>query len=209
MISLFIDTSSSDVSIAIVKDNIILGSINKSSIKEHSKHVATDIKTLLDNNSISPKEVNNIMVCVGPGSFTGIRIGVTIAKTYGYLVNNSLYPMSSLKELALSTKEKKEYIMSLISAKNNNYYIGLYDENYEEVVNEQFMNETNIIELIKEYNPTIVGDNIYTLGEYSTSKVDLDILSIINYYKNKRKVMSHELLPNYLKQPQALENKND
>ena len=120
MISLFIDTSSSDVSIAIVKDNIILGSINKSSIKEHSKHVANDIKTLLDNNSISPKEVNNIMVCVGPGSFTGIRIGVTIAKTYGYLVNNSLYPMSSLKELALSTKEKKEYIMSLISAKNNN-----------------------------------------------------------------------------------------
>ena len=107
MISLFIDTSSSDVSIAIVKDNIILGSINKSSIKEHSKHVANDIKTLLDNNSISPKEVNNIMVCVGPGSFTGIRIGVTIAKTYGYLVNNSLYPMSSLKELALSTKEKK------------------------------------------------------------------------------------------------------
>ena len=120
MISLFIDTSSSDVSIAIVKDNIILGSINKSSIKEHSKHVANDIKTLLDNNSISPKEVNTIMVCVGPGSFTGIRIGVTIAKTYGYLVNNSLYPMSSLKELALSTKEKKEYIMSLISAKNNN-----------------------------------------------------------------------------------------
>ena len=120
MISLFIDTSSSDVSIAIVKDNIILGSINKSSIKEHSKHVANDIKTLLD---ISPKEVNTIMVCVGPGSFTGIRIGVTIAKTYGYLVNNSLYPMSSLKELALSTKEKKEYIMSLISAKNNNYYI--------------------------------------------------------------------------------------
>ena len=99
--------------------------------------------------------------------------------------------------------------MSLISAKNNNYYIGLYDENYEEVVNEQFMNETNIIELIKEYNPTLVGDNIYTLGEYYTSKVDLDILSIINYYKNKRKVMSHELLPNYLKQPQALENKND
>ena len=71
------------------------------------------------------------------------------------------------------------------------------------------MNETNIIELIKEYNPTLVGDNIYTLGEYYTSKVDLDILSIINYYKNKRKVMSHELLPNYLKQPQALENKND
>lgn len=49
------------------------------------------------------------------------------------------------------------------------------------------MNETNIIELIKEYNPTLVGDNIYTLGEYSTSKVDLDILSIINYYKIKER----------------------
>ena len=206
---LYIDTSSSYLYSGIVTDKKLVCEVKKEFGHSLSEEALPSIVSLFEKENLTAKDIDKIIVVNGPGSFTGIRIGVTIAKTYGYLVNNSLYPMSSLKELALSTKEKKEYIMSLISAKNNNYYIGLYAENYEEVVNEQFMNETNIIELIKEYNPTLVGDNIYTLGEYYTSKVDLDILSIINYYKNKRKVMSHELLPNYLKQPQALENKND
>ena len=83
MMTLFIDTSFSDVSIAILKDNKILSQKIDNLHMEHSKYVVKYIKECLEESKIDANQIDNIMVCIGPGSFTGIRIGVTIAKTYG------------------------------------------------------------------------------------------------------------------------------
>ena len=64
-----------------------------------------------------------------------------------------------------------------------------------------------MLELINEYNPYIVSNDFYVLGKYKFNKVNLDILEIVNYYKNKDKVNYHALVPNYLKLPQAMENR--
>ena len=123
MITLFIDTSSSDVSIAILRDGIVLDKIIENIPNKHSVYTVSYIDSLLKKCNIKPKDVKNIMVVNGPGSFTGVRIGVTIAKTFAYLNDVSIIPISSLKMLALSISH--DYCLSLIDAHHDNYYIGL------------------------------------------------------------------------------------
>ena len=155
---------------------------------------------------IDANDIDNILVVNGPGSFTGVRIGVTIAKTYGYLINKDLIPVSSLKSLAISSN-KDSIVMSVIQANRNNFYVGIYDNEYNNLIDEQFVNGSRLIELIEEYNPYIVSNDYYVIDKYKFNKVSLDILRIVDYYKDMDKVNYHAIVPNYLKLPQAMENR--
>ena len=201
MISLFIDTSMANVSISIVRDGKILSIVQEDIPNEHSKYATSYVKKVVDEAGIDANDIDNLLVVNGPGSFTGVRIGVTIAKTYGYLI-----PVYILKSLSLISN-RKEIVMSVISANRNNYYVGIYDSNYNELIEEQFVTGNRLLELINEYEPYIVSNDFYVLGKYKFNKVSLDILEIVNYYKDKDKVNYHALVPNYLKLPQAMENK--
>ena len=203
MITLFIDTSNQDVSIALLKDGKIINKITKSIPNEHSKYAVSYIDEVLKKSEITPKEVQSIMVVNGPGSFTGVRIGLTIAKVYALLNNIKVTLISSLKCLAIGNNKNK-YILSLINARNDNYYIGVYDNNYNDVINEHFGNIEEVNDIINKYDDILVvsnnsdNDNVKVINE-------LDIESIYNYYKDKDKVNPHMVLPNYLKLPQVLE----
>lgn len=207
MISLFLDTSSSDVSIAIIKDNNILSSITKDIPSAHSIYTTRYINEVLEKAQIKPENINKIMVVNGPGSFTGVRIGVTIAKTMAYLLNKKVTVISSLKMLSLSLTH--DYCLSVINANNNNYYIGLYDKNNNEVIKEQFTNINTVNELIKKYNPTIISNENIIINNINIQKQRLDFINIVNYYKEKEELNCHIVVPNYLKLPQVLEKKND
>lgn len=206
MISLFIDTSLLNVSISVVKDGHTLSLISKSVPNMHSIYTTSFLKQALDDAKISPKEIDEIYVVDGPGSFTGLRIGVTIAKTYGYIIKKDITPVSTLKAYAISSKDNYP-IMSIIPANKTHYYIGVYNENFDSIVPEQFASYDRVLELITKYNPILVGVDNYFLSDFKVNKVELDIPKIINYYKNKEKVNYYKLVPNYLKLPQALEDK--
>jgi len=204
MITLFIDTSFADVSIALLKDGKIISKKVESIPNEHSKYAVSYVDYVLKKAKIEPKEVNNIMVVNGPGSFTGIRIGLTIAKVYAYLLDIKVTLISSLKTLALSIEG--EYILSLIDARNNNYYLGLYDKDYNEVIPEHFSNIEEINEILNKYkNIEIVTNSNIKLEENYSTIFMLNIEKIVDYYKDKEKVNAHQVLPNYLKLPQVLE----
>ena len=206
MISLFIDTSMTNVSISIVKDNKIMSIIQEDIPNEHSKYATSYVKKVIDDAGIDANDIDDILVVNGPGSFTGVRIGVTIAKTYGYLINKELIPVSSLKSLAISSN-KDSIVMSVIQANRSNFYVGIYDSKYNNLIDEKFVSSNKLIELIEEYNPYIVSNDFYVLGMYKFNKVSLDILRIVDYYKDMNKVNYHALVPNYLKLPQAMENR--
>lgn len=207
MITLFIDTSSSDVSIAIIKDKNILSSITKTIPNKHSVYTISFIDEMIKEANLTPNDIEKIMVVTGPGSFTGVRIGVTIAKVYAYLNKLDVISISSLKMMSISCEHK--YCLSLIDAHHNNYYLGLYDENNNEVIKEQFNTKEKVLEIIKEYNPVIVSDNNIEVGEYKVNKQPLNIEKIVSYYQNIEPLNPHFVLPNYLKLPQALEEKHD
>ena len=193
MISMFIDTSLSDVSIGLIKDGKLLSKINNNIPGEHSIYVTKYVDDILKENNLSPKDVDEIIVVNGPGSFTGIRIGVTIAKMFAYLQNIRIVTMTSLQARVIGMKSK--YLISKIDAKHDNYYIGLYDENYNKIV-EKFAHITEIEELIKEYSPEIVDID----KEYNIEK-------IVEYTKKLPSENVHAVNPIYLKLPEAMEKK--
>lgn len=194
MISMFIDTSLSDVSIALVKDGKLLSQINNSIPGEHSIYVTKYIDDILKENSLSPSSVDEIIVACGPGSFTGIRIGVTIAKMFAYLQNIRIVSITTLKARVIG--EHSKYILSKIDAKHDNYYIGLYDENYNTIL-EEFASIDKINKLIEEYSPLVVDPSkAYNIEE------------IVKYTKDFPSENPHAVNPIYLKLPEAME-KND
>ena len=204
MISLFIDTSLVNVSISVLKDGKILSLIQKEIPNMHSSYTTKFIKDALDDAHIDANDIDNIMVVSGPGSFTGIRIGVTIAKTYGYLIKKDIIPISSLKMLAVSANHSG-IVLSMIPANKSGYYIGIYDKDYNIIEQERYAKKEDIITICNKYNPYIISPDMSIIGKYKINKQKLDIEKIVAYYQDKEKINYHKLLPNYLKLPQALE----
>lgn len=193
MISLFIDTSLEDVSIALVKDDKKLSLIHENIPGKHSIYVTKYIDDILKENNLSPESVDEIIVVNGPGSFTGIRIGVTIAKMFAYLENIRIVTITSLKARVIG--EKSNYLLTTIDAKHENYYVGLYDENYN-TIEEKFSNEEEIEKLINKFSPKIVDrEKPYNIEE------------IVKYSKKLESENPHSVNPIYLKLPEAMEKK--
>ncbi len=193
MISLFIDTSDSDVSIALIRDQKILSKIHEDIPRKHSTYVVKFIEDILKENNITPQDVTEIIIINGPGSFTGVRIGVTIAKTYAYLLNIRIIPITSL--LARVIGHKEDYLLSVIDAKHDNYYIGLYDKNYNTII-EKFGNSNEVMKLKEQYQAVVIDKtNAYNIEE------------IASYAKNLKSINPHAVNPVYLKLPQAMEEK--
>lgn len=208
MISLFIDTSNSDVSIAVCKDDEILASICDSIPNMHSVYVVPYLEKIVNEAGVDFSDIDKIMVVNGPGSFTGIRIGLTVAKILGYCLNKSIIPVSSLKALALSSSG--DYIMSIIDARNDNYYIGFYDRYYNEIIPEHFANIEEINDLLLKYDDVcLVSNSELNINNYIVNKVSYDVLNIVNYYMGEEEIDAHNLKSNYLKLPQAVCDHND
>lgn len=206
MRTLYIDTANDDLVLAILEDDKLLNKIEKSCKNEHSIYTVSCLDELLKSCNLLPQDINNIMVVNGPGSFTGVRIGVTVAKTYAYILKKDIILVSSLKALALSTPNK--IAITLIDAKNSNYYMGIYDMFDNDVTYETFSTKEEVIQKIEQYqDATVVSNKNLTIGDYKVKKVDLDIEAIVKYYKNEEATPIDSVLPNYLKLPQVLEAK--
>lgn len=205
---LFIDTSLKDVSIATYESSKLLSVISECIPNMHSIYTIPYIDRCLTESKIDKKEVEKIIVINGPGSFTGIRIGLTIAKVYSYILNINVVCVSSLKALALSTSG--EIIISVLNARNDNYYVGIYDKYYNNLDKERFMNKEELISLISKYDCVkLVSNEEINIDGYIVNTVKLDILNIINYYKDDVGVNNFLVKPNYLKKPEAEEKKEN
>ncbi|OXM84467.1 tRNA (adenosine(37)-N6)-threonylcarbamoyltransferase complex dimerization subunit type 1 TsaB [Paenibacillus rigui] len=102
---LAVDTSTSHMSVALARSGAVAGEINSNTEKNHSIHLLPNIKQLLEFAALHPRELNAFAVGVGPGSYTGVRIGVTVAKTFAWTHGIALIPVSSLEAMALGGLE--------------------------------------------------------------------------------------------------------
>jgi tRNA threonylcarbamoyl adenosine modification protein YeaZ len=202
---LFIDTSSSLLSIAILDDDKVIASTTYNSSNDQSKYAVVELEKVFKDSSLDPSMINKIFVINGPGSFTGLRIGVAIAKTYAWALNKKIIPISSLKAHALSLSNK-DYYVSIIDARRDYVYAGIYDNKYNDVIEEQYINIEDLNNKINEINANIaITGNREINDKIKTTPIKLDILKIINYYKNNEELNAHELKPNYLKRVEAEE----
>ncbi|WP_026693054.1 tRNA (adenosine(37)-N6)-threonylcarbamoyltransferase complex dimerization subunit type 1 TsaB [Peribacillus kribbensis] len=126
---LAIDTSNYVMGIALLEDGKVSGEYITNLQKNHSVRVMPAIQDLMRECNVKPAELDKVVVAKGPGSYTGVRIGVTIAKTLAWTLNIPLSGISSLEVLAANGKHFNGLISPLFDARRGQIYTGLYGYN--------------------------------------------------------------------------------
>lgn len=192
MYSLYIDTHDNKIIIGLFKDGVLLEESVKESSRNHSDFTMPMIKTILENHKLTARNLNEILVVNGPGSFTGVRIGVTIAKTLAYTLNIPIKTITSLEMYAVSSKLSKDKIVAINDVKG--VFYGIYDKDNKPIEDLQYKSNDDFL-TFKEAN------SIELLTE---NKIDLQ--AIYNHLKNKPIQIAHKVNPIYIKVIEALKN---
>ena len=209
MITLYLDTSSSFLYTAILEDDIIIKEIKERLDNNLSVLTLPRIEEMLKESNININDIEKIIAVNGPGSFTGIRIGLTIAKTLAWARNIPIIPISSLEAMALSCREEFSYAVPVIDARRGFVYASIYDnENNSFIMNEKYLDfNTLMVALSNLPNRITLITNDKFDTEYDISEYDPNILNIVNKVKNREPVNPHAIDANYLKLTEAEENK--
>ncbi|MFB0972785.1 MAG: tRNA (adenosine(37)-N6)-threonylcarbamoyltransferase complex dimerization subunit type 1 TsaB [Tissierellia bacterium] len=131
-----IDTSTKTMSIAVIEDSKILCEINFFSNMDHSEKLIDNIKYLLESNNLKMDDIDLVGVAVGPGSFTGIRIGIATAKGLLEFLDIPVVPVSSLEILARNFSSSKTVAVA-VDAKRDRVYGAIYYYSIKEVFLEE------------------------------------------------------------------------
>ena len=220
MICLGMDTSTMRTSVGIIKDDEELLSYEISGSMYHSEELTNIIEESLNKLNLKIKDIDLFSVGVGPGSFTGVRIAVTIARIFASSTQKNIISVSSLMATALSY-EGNEIIVPIVDARRNRAYFGLYTNNNQEIScikEDSLMDIDEIIKLVENKKVALVGSGATTFKDKFMEKCEVIVpkfnlirganiakLGKINFEKYGADKIE-DVLPNYINIPQALEN---
>ncbi len=201
---LYIDTSSFFLYTGIVENDKLLIEYQEKLDNNLSKYAVKELDNMFKKVNLSPNDVDKIIVVDGPGSFTGIRIGITIAKTYAYALKKNITTISSLEAMAISNTGY-DYYVPLIDARRGFVYGGIFNKEYKEIFPQSHVKLEIIKEKLKELDNYLIitNDKIDIQGEKTIYKPN--IKKIVEKYKNKKNINPHSVNPNYLKLTEAEE----
>ena len=149
---LALDTSGPNCSVAILSDQKVIANFNINIGKTHSETLLPLIDDILKFSNLTLDDIDVYACSVGPGSFTGIRIGIATIKGFAISANKPIVSVSSLESLAYNIPTFDGLICSILDAKNNNVYAGIYKIN-------------DSLEMIGDYYTDSINDLINDLKE--------------------------------------------
>ncbi len=193
-----IETSSPVCSVCLSKGETLLDFREDKSGNSHAKILTVFIDDLFKSNNILLSELDAVAVSAGPGSYTGLRIGTSVAKGLCYALNKPLIAVPTLLSLAVSVKEKagnvSGFYMPVMDARRMDAYVAVYDAALNEV------RAAGCVTLNDEFANSLTGfDNIFIGGNASekcksaiespnfiyTEKVDCDARSMVRISNNR------------------------
>lgn len=196
---LFIDSATANLVVAIIKDNKIAYLYNENDGNDTSSKIMPVVAAAFEKANIRPNEIDKIFAVTGPGSFTGIRVGLTVAKTMAWSLKIPVIPISSLE--VMCSGGNGDY--AIINARRGYVFMGGYDKDLNVTYKDKYVL----------FDGSLKGKFItYDDFSFKTIKPEIDILKVINKHKDEKGVNPHGLNPNYLKLTEAeekLNNKND
>lgn len=122
MLILAADTSGSNCSVALMKDQVLLGEYNMNFGKQHSILLMPMIEELMLKTAVTPSELTHLAINLGPGSFTGLRIGLSVLEAMAYALKIPLYGYSSFEATAEPLKNHDRDILILHDALKKTFY---------------------------------------------------------------------------------------
>ena len=147
MYTVLLDSSNINLSVGLAKDDALLKEISYEAWQQQSEYMIVELNKLLDEFNVSYKDIDSIMVAIGPGSYTGVRIAITIAKTMALACNAKVYPVSSL----WIEKDYQNPSICVINARSGRSYVGLY-EGSKVIKNDSIWKNEEVIKFVND-NP--------------------------------------------------------
>ncbi|MCY8116667.1 tRNA (adenosine(37)-N6)-threonylcarbamoyltransferase complex dimerization subunit type 1 TsaB [Bacillus spizizenii] len=143
MTILAIDTSNYTLGIALLREDTVIAEYITYLKKNHSVRAMPAVHSLLNECDMTPQDLSKIVVAKGPGSYTGVRIGMTLAKTLAWSLHIPISPVSSLEALAANGRHFDGLISPIFDARRGQVYTGLYD--YKNGLLEQVEPDQNVM----------------------------------------------------------------
>ena len=187
MYSLLIDTHDKDLLIALYKDDEVLDK-EDSNTSNHASKFMPIIEDLLTRNNLDVHKLNEIIVVIGPGSFTGVRIGATIGKMLAYTLNIPIKTITSLDMYAISNESDNNKLVLIKDLKGS---YGAYYTRDNKIIDEYFYKSTEALnEYIKDKEQYLINNEI-----------NLD--KVYEYISNQEPINPHKVNPIYIKEIEA------
>jgi len=217
-----LDTSTLMATCALIEDDKLLGEFSLNQDMSHSERLVPIIKEVLDSLGLRPKDIDLYGVSIGPGSFTGLRIGLATIKSFAHLFDRPLVGVSTLEALAFNLPYH-EIIVPMLDARRNRVYTGIYtweEGIIKEVLGASIFEISDLIDRLKSYNRIIVnGDGASLYKNHLLTELG-DIIGFAPISQNSCRASSvaelagikyrlgqsddyYSLVPDYLRPSQA------
>ena len=152
MKALAIETATMAGSIAVIEDDTLIGEVRINVKIAHSERVMTSVKWLLTASNLSINDIDAFAVSIGPGSFTGLRIGLSTAKGLSYAAKKPIVAVPTLDAFARRLRFPAYPVCPMLDARKNEVYAGLYkwdDDKYSKIIPETAIAPADLLRDIK------------------------------------------------------------
>ena len=191
MYQLLLDSSNKFLSVGLAKDGVVVDKISYEAWQRQSEMMMTEVGNILKRNNIENKDLDGVVVGIGPGSYTGVRIGVTIAKTIAYALKIKAHAKSSLSLL----KHQEFPTICVFNARSGRSYFGVY-KGREVIEKDTVLENDKVLEYIKSHPDYLVNGDTYQLGLESGK---FDVIDNLADFDKSEEVDVFRLNPVYLK----------
>lgn len=160
-----LDTSTLMTTCAVMDNDTLIGEFSLSLDMSHSEALVPMIKSLLDNLNLNVKDMDGFAVAIGPGSFTGLRIGLATAKAFSHAMDKPIIGVSSLQALALNVVGHK-IVVPMMDARRDRVFTGIYDLSGVDIKTILQADAIEVSDLIKILEKK--QESVYLLGDGAT-----------------------------------------
>lgn len=176
MIVLSMDSSSLVTTVALLKDEHLLGEFTLNFKREHSVILMEKIEMLLNDCNIDISEVDGFVLSKGPGSFTGLRIGMATVKGLSMGSNKPYLSISSLDALAYSLINFDGIICPIMDALRDSVFTCMYKSSngkLSKIIDYSALSLDELVEILQEKDKSVIftGDGVYKYKEYLLEKL--------------------------------------
>ena len=159
MVTILLDSSNTSLTVGLAKDDVLLESISYEAWQSQSEYMIPEVDKLLNKYEVAREDIKEVVVAIGPGSYTGVRIAITIAKTIAAVMDVKVYVVSSLR----CQKDGKNPSICVINARSNRSYVGVFEDE-KIILDDCIMTNDKVLEFINEHPNYVVCGNAKYLG---------------------------------------------
>lgn len=192
MITVLLDSSNTNLSVGIARDNLLLDYVSYEAWQRQSELMIVELNKLLEKHNIKKEEIKEVIVAKGPGSYTGVRIAITIAKTIAVALDAKLYAVSSLRV----QKDGAVPSICVINARSNRSYVGVYQDQ-KILLDDCIMKNDEVLKYLQDHPDYVLCGEAKYLGQ--EGKQTNNLQEMLNLKDSLESINPLSLKPVYMK----------